>query len=380
VLGFFQNGETDLVNVSTDTAVPQPNNTLQKNTLLQVQHLNKFFPIQKGMLRQVVGQVRAVDDVSFHISQGETLSLVGESGCGKTTTSRCILRAIQPTGGKILFRTKENRVTDVASLSRAELRPLRPQMQMIFQDPFSSLDPRMTLLDIVGEPLLVNGMKSSKERTERVAELLRLVGLRPEFMRRFPHAFSGGQRQRIGIARALALNPRLIVADEPVSALDVSVQAQILNLLMDLQQELGLTYLFVAHNLSVVKHISDRVAVMYIGKIVELAETQELFHFPKHPYTEALLSAVPKPNPRVSRTRIVLEGEVADPSNPPTGCHFHPRCRYAIEICKEKVPILNEIAPGHLVSCHRAKELALAGIGTPPPDTSRLSVGLDALN
>jgi len=251
----------------------------------------------------------------------------------------------------------------VAKLPRNQLRPLRRQMQMIFQDPYSSLNPRMTLLDIVGEPLLVNGVRHRQERIDRVEELLRLVGLRPEFMRRFPHAFSGGQRQRIGIARALALNPSLVVADEPVSALDVSVQAQILNLLLDLQERLGLTYLFVAHDLSVVKHLSDRVAVMYVGKIVELAERDQLFSRPRHPYSASLLSAVPKPDPRARARRLPLQGEVANPAAPPSGCYFHPRCPYAIDVCKTDMPPLEEIEPGQWAACHRARELDLPGIG-----------------
>jgi peptide/nickel transport system ATP-binding protein len=334
----------------------------QDRVLLQVNNLKKFFPIRKGFWQKVVGHVRAVDDVTFYINRGETLSLVGESGCGKTTASRCILRALAPTAGEILFKTEDNTVLDVAGLTRDQLKPLRHQMQMIFQDPFSSLNPRMTLLDIVSEPLLMSGMTDIHQRQERVAELLRLVGLRPEFMRRYPHAFSGGQRQRIGIARALALNPRLVVADEPVSALDVSVQAQILNLMLDLQEQLGLTYLFVAHDLSVVKHISERVVVMYVGKLAEMAPNDELFHHPLHPYTEALLSAVPKPDPRLRSKRIILEGDVADPANPPPGCYFHPRCSYAQEICRQKAPIFEEIAPMHYVSCHRARELTLRGV------------------
>ena len=330
--------------------------------LLEVNGLKKFFPIRRGVMQRVVGHVRAVDDVSFFVEKGECLSLVGESGCGKTTTSRCILRAIHPTEGQILFRPEDGSVVDVAKLSKGELRPLRRQMQMIFQDPFSSLNPRRTLLDIVAEPLVANGIGNRRERLDRVAELLKLVGLRPEYMRRYPHAFSGGQRQRIGIARALALNPSLVVADEPVSALDVSVQAQILNLMLRLQDQLGLTYLFVAHDLSVVKHVSDRVAVMYVGRIVEMARTASLFATPKHPYTEALMSAVPKPDPRLRSQRIVLEGEVADPANPPSGCYFHPRCRYAVESCRTETPQLQEIQPGHFVSCHRAAELHLKGI------------------
>lgn len=336
---------------------------LAEETLLDVRGLKKFFPIHRGLLRRVVGQVRAVDDVSFTIRRGETLSLVGESGCGKTTTARCILRALQPTSGEVLFRAQGG-VTDLARLSRGELQPLRREMQMIFQDPFSSLNPRMTILDIVGEPLLVHGIRSRRERTDRVAELLRKVGMRPEYMNRFPHAFSGGQRQRIGIARALALHPRLVVADEAVSALDVSVQAQILNLLVDLQEELGLTYLFVAHDLSVVKHISDRVAVMYVGQIVELTDRESLFESPKHPYTGALLSAVPRPDPRSRSQRIVLQGEVANPAAPPSGCYFHPRCPYALDRCRIEAPPLAEIGPGHLVRCHRARELTLSGVST----------------
>jgi peptide/nickel transport system ATP-binding protein len=329
--------------------------------LLQVEGLKKYFPIRRGLLQKVVGQVKAVDDVTFFLHKGETLSLVGESGCGKTTTSRCILRAITPSAGKVLLQD-EGEVVDVTKVPRDRLRSLRRQMQMIFQDPFSSLNPRMTLLDIVGEPLLVHGVGTTQERTDRVVELLRLVGLRPEYMRRYPHAFSGGQRQRIGIARALALSPRLIVADEPVSALDVSVQAQILNLLLELQERLGLTILFVAHDLSVVKHISERVAVMYVGRIVETAPTEELFAAPKHPYTEALLSSVPIPNPRLRSQRIVLQGEVADPANTPPGCHFHPRCSYAKPVCSEQTPLQEEIAPNHFVRCHRARELTLRGV------------------
>jgi oligopeptide/dipeptide ABC transporter ATP-binding protein len=334
-------------------------------TILEVEGLRKWFPIRRGLLRRVVGNVRAVDDVSFTIAKGETLSLVGESGCGKTTTSRCILRAVTPTGGAIRFRGENGQQTNVATVPKTELRPLRRQMQMIFQDPFSSLNPRMTVVDIIGEPLLCNGVKDLETRRERVRELLDLVQLPAQFMNRFPHAFSGGQRQRIGIARALALNPALIVADEPVSALDVSVQAQIVNLLLELQDRLQLSYLFVAHDLSVVKHVSDRVAVMYVGKIVEIAPTRSLFRRPLHPYTEALLSAVPVPDPRQRSQRIVLEGDVADPANPPSGCYFHPRCPYAVDRCKTETPALRELAPGHSVRCHRAEELELRGVEEP---------------
>jgi len=330
--------------------------------LLEVKNLRKYFPIRKGFFRKTIGNVRAVDDVSFFVNAGETLGLVGESGCGKTTTSRCILRAMPPTSGEMLFRTKEGQTVDLARLNRGELRPLRPQMQMIFQDPYGSLNPRMTLFDIVGEPLLVNGMANRKEREERVAELLRLVGMRPEYMQRFPHAFSGGQRQRIGIARALSVNPRLVVADEPVSALDVSVQAQILNLMLDLQKRLNLTYLFVAHNLSVVKHICDRVAVMYVGKLVEMASTGELYHSPKHPYTAALMAAVPVADPRVRSGNVELQGEVPSPANPPSGCYFHPRCEFAVDACRTEAPAFREITLNHFVACHRADELKLPGI------------------
>ena len=336
--------------------------SLSEERLLEVSDLEKHFPIKQGFLKKEVGQILAVDGVNFHINDGETLGLVGESGCGKTTTARCILRAVDPTNGQILFRTREDEVVDIATLKGAELKKIRSDIQMIFQDPFSSLNPRMTLLDTIGEPLLLNNIGSKHDREERVAELLEMVGLRPEYMRRFPHAFSGGQRQRIGIARALALNPKLVVADEPVSALDVSVQAQVLNLLADLQEELGLTYLFVAHDLSVVKHISDRVAVMYVGKLVEMAPTDELFSTPKHPYTAALLSAVPEPDPRVKSERIILQGEVANPADPPSGCYFHPRCSYATEQCKLETPVLQEITDGHYVSCHRAEELILEGV------------------
>jgi peptide/nickel transport system ATP-binding protein len=325
--------------------------------------LKKYFPIRKGFLiTKTVGNVKAVDGVNFFIREKETLGLVGESGCGKTTTGRLILRAYEPTAGEIWFDDRKMGRVNVPDLEKHELKLLRQNMQMIFQDPYSSLNPRMTLLQIVGEPLLVNGVAKGGELQDRVAELLRVVGLRPEYMSRYPHAFSGGQRQRIGVARALALNPQLVVCDEPVSALDVSIQAQTLNLLQDLQEQFGLTYLFISHDLSVVEHISDRVAVMYVGKLVESATTFALFQRPLHPYTEALLSAVPKPDPRSRTEPIVLEGDVADPANPPSGCYFHPRCQYAIDRCASEEPELRELEPEHFVSCHRAEELQLTGV------------------
>jgi peptide/nickel transport system ATP-binding protein len=331
--------------------------------LLRVRRLKRFFPVRSRSARRTGAQVRAVDGVGFNLREGETLALVGESGSGKTTTARCVVRADIPTEGEVLLRTDRGDVVDLAPLSRKELRPFRAQLQMIFQDPRSSLNPRLTVRDIVGEPLLVNGVRSSEERSDRVEEMLRLVGLPVQFMNRYPHAFSGGQRQRIGIARALALNPRLVVADEPVSALDVSVQAQILNLLLDLQERLGLTYLFVSHDLSVVKVISDRVAVMYVGQIVELADTETLYAAPRHPYTSALLASIPIPDPRLRNRREALPGEVANPADPPSGCYFHPRCRYATDRCRTEAPEWREIAPGHLVRCHLAEELSLAGAG-----------------
>jgi peptide/nickel transport system ATP-binding protein len=331
--------------------------------LLEVSDLKMHFPITRGFFRaQVIGYVKAVDGVSFYIREGETLGLVGESGCGKTTTGRVVLRAYEPTGGEVWFNDRNLGQVNVAALDKGQLRQLRQNMQLIFQDPYSSLNPRMTLLEIVGEPLYVNHVAHGSEMEDRVAALLRVVGLRPEYMTRYPHAFSGGQRQRIGVARALALHPQLIVCDEPVSALDVSVQAQILNLLQDLQKEFGLTYLFISHDLSVVEHISNRVAVMYVGKLVEHALTDELFINPKHPYTEALLSSVPKPDPRIRTEPIVLPGEVADPSHPPSGCYFHPRCQYRIDRCETEEPVLRRIAPDHFVSCHRAEELKLVGV------------------
>ena len=301
-------------------------------------------------MRRQVGLVKAVDDVSFDLQPGETLGLVGESGCGKTTTGRTILRALDPTAGEVLFRVG-GQALNLARLTPRELKPLRTKMQMIFQDPFASLNPRMTVGDIVGEPLAIHKLASGSEREDRVVEMLQKVGLMPEHRTRYPHAFSGGQRQRVGIARALIMQPSLVVCDEAVSALDVSVQAQVINLLQDLQQELGLTYIFIAHDLSVVKHICDRVAVMYVGRIVELAETASLFQQPKHPYTRALLAAVPNPDPDVALD-ATLRGEVADPGNPPLGCRFHPRCGECMEQCREQVPPRTELSGSHRVWCH----------------------------
>jgi peptide/nickel transport system ATP-binding protein len=333
-----------------------------QNLLLEVNNLKKHFPIRRGFFRKTVGNVRAVDGVSFFIRQGETLGLVGESGCGKTTTGRLILKAYDPTEGQIRFRQNGEMVDLAAITSRKEMKAIRREMQIIFQDPFSSLNPRMTVLDIVGEPLRIHGVASGAELKDQVRKLLERVGLRVQHMNRYPYAFSGGQRQRIGIARALALRPKLIVCDEPVSALDVSVQAQVINLLADLQREFGLTYLFIAHDLSVVEHISNRVAVMYLGNIVETAPSEALYANPLHPYTEALLSAVPRTDPDHVSNRILLTGDVPSPANPPTGCKFHPRCRYVKPICSQEVPSLIEHSSDHYAACHFVKDLILTGI------------------
>jgi oligopeptide/dipeptide ABC transporter ATP-binding protein len=322
----------------------------QNNIMVEVKNLKMYFPITRGLLRRKVGDVKAIDDISFEIKKHETLGLVGESGCGKTTTGRCILRLYTPTSGSIFFNG-----TDISSIPERKLKPLRSQMGAIFQDPFGSLNPRQTAASIVGDPLKVHNMAYGSELEDRVMELFRLVGLDPSMRDRVPHEFSGGQRQRIGVARALACSPALVICDEPISALDVSIQAQIINLLEELQERLGLTYLFIAHDLAVVQHISDRVAVMYLGRIMELTSSEELYENPLHPYTRALLSAIPIPDPiaEKTRTRIVLKGEVPSPVNPPSGCHFHPRCQLAIPDCSATRPPLRDTGGGHFVACIR---------------------------
>ena len=331
--------------------------------LIKVEDLKVYFPIiGGGILQRTSGHVRAVDQVSFEIYEGETLGLVGESGCGKTTVGRALMGAVEATGGSIKFTTRDDDELDLLNTTREGWSIARQQMQLVFQDPFSSLNPRMTIYDIVGDPLRVNKLASAREREERVAEMVRRVGLPPEVIRRYPHAFSGGQRQRIGIARALIMNPRLVIADEPVSALDVSVQAQILNLMQELREQFNLSYLFISHDLSVVQHVSTRVAVMYVGQLVEVAPTDSIFARPLHPYTQALLSSVPLPNPEIRSRGKALEGEVADPANPPGGCYFNPRCPFVQDICRTQAPPLTEIEPGRLARCHFAGELELEGV------------------
>lgn len=334
----------------------------QGDLLLKVENLQKHFPIEQGLLKRVVGHVRAVDGVSFTIQRNETLGLVGESGSGKTTLGRCLLRAIEPTAGAITFYGQQEAPVDVLALDKRGLKDFRRRAQLVFQNPYSALDPRKTVLQIVSEPLILHQVAKGDALVARVKALLDLVGLEVKHLNRYPHAFSGGQRQRIGIARALALNPEFIVADEPVSALDVSIQAQILNLLQDLRRELNLSFLFIAHGLNVIKHVSNRVAVMYVGKLVEMGNVNALFTRPRHPYTEALLSAIPNPDPDLRMQRIILPGEVANPANPPSGCHFHPRCRYVVDRCKQEIPIWQEQAPGHFVACHRTHEIELLGV------------------
>ena len=329
--------------------------------LIEVRHVKKYFPIRKGVLQREVARVHAVDDVSFAVREGETLGLVGESGCGKSTLGRTIVRLLEPTDGQILFQGRP-----IEKLGARRLRPLRREMQMVFQDPYASLNPRKRIGQIIGDPLKIHGIGDKRERKAQVEQLLETVGLSPEHYNRFPHEFSGGQRQRIGIARALALRPKLVVADEPVSALDVSIQSQMLNLLEDLQDEFKLTYLFIAHDLGVVRHVSDRIAVMYLGKLVELSPAEELYRRPIMPYTEALLSAVPIPDPDLAakRERIVLEGDVPSPINPPSGCRFHPRCRYATQVCREVEPPLADYGNGHLAACHHPLNVDAATLAT----------------
>ena len=336
---------------------------VEKGVLLELDHLEMSFPVKRGIFSRTVGYTRAVNDVSFKIYEGETVGLVGESGCGKTTIGRCIVRAYDPTGGAIHYHKADGQTLDLTEVAGAELRRARYDIRMIFQDPYSSLNPRMTVLELITEALRSKGEHTEEERKDLAGDMLNRVGLRPEYIHRYPHAFSGGERQRVVIARALITNPRLVVADEAVAALDVSVRSQVLNLMEDLQRDFDLTYLFISHDLSVVRHSCDRVVVMYVGRIVEIADTDDLFEQPKHPYTEALLSALPIDNPRQRKTRerIRLQGEVADPSNPPPGCFFHPRCRYATDVCKTDEPPLRKVN-AHEVACHHAEELELAGV------------------
>ena len=340
---------------------------MRDGALLEVRDLVKDFEVSKGVTRREVGRIRAVNELSFHIDRGETLGLVGESGCGKTTTGRCIIRAVEPTSGAILYRTRDDEIVDVAGLDKEALRRIRRDVRLIFQDPFASLNPRMTVLQIVSAPLKANRLvESRRDLEERVAGMLQAVGLNPDHMQRYPHAFSGGQRQRLAIARALVSDPRLVIADEPVSALDVSVQAQVLNLLEQLRRDLDLTFLFIAHNLAVVEHMCERIAVMYMGGIVELANREDLFDRPAHPYTEALLAAIPDVDPERDRRDVSLRGEVGDLMDPPTGCYFHPRCPYATPQCAQERPPLagpeDTAGQPHMVACHRAEELTLKGI------------------
>lgn len=334
--------------------------------LIEVQGLRKFFPIRKGFIKRTVGHVRAVDDVSFTINQGEVFGLVGESGSGKSTTALTLLRAYVPTAGSVVFHDQRSGATyELADMTPKQLVPLRKELQVVFQDPYSSLNARMKVREIISEPMVIHGIRDQRTIDDKVVQLLESVGLRAEHMKRYPHAFSGGQRQRLAIARALSIDPQFVVCDESVSALDVSVQAQILNLLRQLQDEFDLTYLFIAHDLSVIKHISDRVGVMYAGRLVEVADTADLFLSPRHPYTESLLSAVPQPDPDAKSSRIVLEGEIPNPANPPSGCYFHPRCPYARDKCAAETPPLrpaDDGTTGRIVACHFAEELSLAGV------------------
>ena len=341
-------------------AAPAP--PASEEIILEVSGLKQHFPIRQGLLQRVVGHVKAVDGVSFQLRAREALGLVGESGCGKTTTGRSILRLYEPTAGEIWYTRPDGEKEDLAPLSDREMKAYRRDLRMIFQDPFSSLNPRLTVMDIIGEPLVIHGVAKGRDKVERVADLMQAVGLNPNYMGRYPHEFSGGQRQRIGLARTLSLSPRIIIADEPVSALDVSVQAQVLNLLAEIKEERSLTLIFIAHDLSVVEHVCDRIAVMYLGQIVELDVTDRLLRQPAHPYTEALVSAVPPADPDIRMNRIILEGDVPNPASPPPGCVFHPRCRYAEDVCKTDKPELTLMADGRLCRCHFAAELELQGI------------------
>jgi peptide/nickel transport system ATP-binding protein len=360
--------ETAMNNIEAGKGPAASREISSPDCLLEVNGLKKHFPIVRGVFSAAKGSVKAVDDVSFRIRIGETLGLVGESGCGKTTAGRCIVRAYPVTDGQILFRRQDERIVDLAAVTEKDLPPFRRDIRMIFQDPYSSLNPRMTVFKAISQVLEANHICSKSEMQDRVEALMKRVGLRPEFMQRYPHAFSGGERQRIVIARALITNPSLVVCDEAVSALDVSIRAQILNLLEELQADFNLTYLFISHDLSVIRHICDRVVVMYVGKVVEVADALDLYTRPYHPYTEALLSAVPKANPngREARKFVPLQGEIADPSNPPAGCYFHPRCKFAKTICSEQPPDLKEVAPNHSVACHFARELCLSGVLSDP--------------
>ena len=349
--------------IELNQTTPETASRQDRKKIVEIRDLKMHFPVKKGMFSREGGWVHAVDGVSFDIYEGETLGLVGESGSGKTTIGRTLMRVYEPTAGEMIYHRETGETVDLATANKGTLRNTRKEIRMVFQDPFASLNPRMSLRDIVAEPLRGYGTSGNGSMNQQIADLLKRVGLRPEYMRRFPHAFSGGERQRVGIARALATNPRLLVADEPVSALDVSVRAQIINLLRDLQNDLGLTYLFISHDLSVVEHICDRVAVMYLGRIVELTETKRIFANPKMPYTESLLSAVPIADPRQrgAKSRIMLEGEMPDPANPPAGCAFHTRCRYATELCQRERPELREVESGHWAACHYADTLQLQG-------------------